>query len=270
MKKLLSYLIKLIIKIKSKDNTLKDRLETKDKVVKLITGKKDARDYVFSSNSVTVIPDKFSIRNLPPVRHQLSIGSCASHAAVAAYEIMMLNKNPRRYLEGSELYHYYNARKHVNHSFPKDAGMTIKDSCKTLKDFNMATEYSCPYDIKKFNDKPSWATYATSGMYKVLRYERVITLEEIKQSILEGIPVVCGIRVYAPYMKLNKSNYIYNSKEGKYYGGHAQTLVSYDNIKKVFTSRNSWGSGFGNKGYCEIPYDFFSKIGFDYWRIILK
>jgi len=42
-------------------------------------------------------------------------------------------------------------------------------------------------------------------------------------------------------------------------GGHALLAVGFDDDKQVFIVRNSWGEEFGDKGYCYIPYEFFSS-----------
>ncbi|HBN08566.1 MAG TPA: hypothetical protein DD435_07915 [Cyanobacteria bacterium UBA8530] len=39
------------------------------------------------------------------------------------------------------------------------------------------------------------------------------------------------------------------------FGGHAVLAVGYDDAKKVLIVRNSWGSGWGDKGYFYMPYD---------------
>jgi C1A family cysteine protease len=37
-------------------------------------------------------------------------------------------------------------------------------------------------------------------------------------------------------------------------GGHAICLVGYDDSKRLFTFRNSWGESRGDKGYGILPY----------------
>ena len=39
-------------------------------------------------------------------------------------------------------------------------------------------------------------------------------------------------------------------------GGHAMTFVAYDDHRKRFLVRNSWGSDWGNKGHMYLPYSF--------------
>ena len=48
-------------------------------------------------------------------------------------------------------------------------------------------------------------------------------------------------------------------------GGHAVCVVGYDNSKQMFLVRNSWGSGWGDKGYFYIAYEYFKSYASDCW-----
>jgi C1A family cysteine protease len=39
-------------------------------------------------------------------------------------------------------------------------------------------------------------------------------------------------------------------------GGHCMAIVGYNDVSKTFRCANSWGIGWGNKGYCDMPYDY--------------
>jgi hypothetical protein len=43
------------------------------------------------------------------------------------------------------------------------------------------------------------------------------------------------------------------------WGGHAMLMVGYDDTKKAFRVKNSWGSGWGDNGYVWMSYDFVTK-----------
>jgi C1A family cysteine protease len=52
-------------------------------------------------------------------------------------------------------------------------------------------------------------------------------------------------------------------------GGHAIACVGYDDFKKVFIIRNSWGTNVGDKGYYYMPYSYLTDPNLcdDFWAI---
>jgi C1A family cysteine protease len=52
-------------------------------------------------------------------------------------------------------------------------------------------------------------------------------------------------------------------------GGHAVLAVGYDDSKRTFLIRNSWGANWGKKGYFTIPYAYLTspKLASDFWTI---
>jgi C1A family cysteine protease len=43
-------------------------------------------------------------------------------------------------------------------------------------------------------------------------------------------------------------------KKEKPQGGHAMNIIGYDDEKQIFICANSWGVGWGDKGFCYMPY----------------
>ena len=52
-------------------------------------------------------------------------------------------------------------------------------------------------------------------------------------------------------------------------GGHAVMAVGYDDSKQQFIIRNSWGTGWGKKGYFRMPYAYLTdpNLADDFWTI---
>lgn len=52
-------------------------------------------------------------------------------------------------------------------------------------------------------------------------------------------------------------------------GGHAVVLVGYDDPKKAFLVRNSWGDAWGMRGYFWMPYAYVlnADLAADFWTI---
>jgi hypothetical protein len=52
-------------------------------------------------------------------------------------------------------------------------------------------------------------------------------------------------------------------------GGHAVLAVGYEDATQRFIVRNSWGKGWGNKGYCTMPYSYLTdpSLARDFWAV---
>ena len=229
----------------------------------LFPSPKDKRDYKPILGSVR-LPREYELPKRVPIRNQGSLGSCASFAVVRAWELTEVNKGNNPY-EGSELFHYYEGRK-LQGVFPQNAGMNMRNACHTFLHFGMASEFFFPYSTTNYNNKPSWLIYAVANQVKPLRYERLDTQTQIKQSLVENIPVIFGAWTDTTFQRLNKNNYVWNPpKQGNY--GHALVIVGYNS--KGFIIDNSYGNAWGNNGQCIIPYAVFTKYSFDKFRFVI-
>ena len=54
-------------------------------------------------------------------------------------------------------------------------------------------------------------------------------------------------------------------------GGHAVMAVGYNDSKQWYIIRNSWGAGWGDKGYFYMPYAYMHNTNLcsDFWTIRL-
>ena len=52
-------------------------------------------------------------------------------------------------------------------------------------------------------------------------------------------------------------------------GGHCVVAVGYDDSQRHFIIRNSWGTGWGQQGYCFMPYEYLMSphLANDFWTI---
>jgi C1A family cysteine protease len=260
---MLKRLLKLLfghIHLKSKRKKVKDKFS----VGFVERDTPDSRDYRCSIVQIGELAESASIKNRPPIRNQETIGSCASHAAIRCYEIQLLNFKPNWYLEQSELFHYYNARKD-NGTFPNDRGMTIREAMMTLVKYGSAMEYAWPYTVSKFNEVPPSYVYSVAHLYHPKQCETVDSIDLIKRSIMDNVAVVCGIEAWTSFWRVNESNMLYKPS-GTYRGGHAVTIVAYDNVGPIFD--NSWGIWNDNKGQFQMTWEDFQKYSFNCWRLI--
>jgi GNAT superfamily N-acetyltransferase len=52
--------------------------------------------------------------------------------------------------------------------------------------------------------------------------------------------------------------------------GHSVTLVGYDDTKKRFVFRNSWGTNWGDAGYGYLPYEYLERYQQEAWVLTLS
>jgi len=50
-------------------------------------------------------------------------------------------------------------------------------------------------------------------------------------------------------------------------GGHAVMAVGYDKESGRFLVRNSWGEGWGMKGYFTMPFEYLETLAADFWTV---
>jgi C1A family cysteine protease len=56
-------------------------------------------------------------------------------------------------------------------------------------------------------------------------------------------------------------------KSERMLGGHAVMAAGYDQPKKRLLVRNSWGRGWGQKGYFSLPFAYLEELADDFWTI---
>lgn len=123
--------------------------------------------------------------------------------------------------------------------FPYESGVSGKD---------MACNASCS-DSKDRSE--TIASYATEAfLFK--------SVAKLKKAITKG-PVVATMMVYEDFIYYTGG--VYEHTTGKQLGGHAVTLMGYDDKEGAFLVRNSWGPSWGEQGYFRIKYEEDSDIG---------
>jgi C1A family cysteine protease len=218
-----------------------------------------------------VLPTATDLRPLcSPVEDQGNLGSCTGNALAGAVEFLE-KKDKVPFTDVSRLFIYYNERV-IEHSVHEDAGAMIRDGIKTLVKRGVCAEAKWPYVVAKFAVKPSKACYTDALEHQVTAYARLQTVDEMRACLAEGYPFVFGFSVYESFesRQVAKTGVVQMpTPKERLLGGHAVLAVGYDDAKKRFLVRNSWGRGWGLKGYFTMPYAYLAdrSLSDDFWTI---
>lgn len=126
--------------------------------------------------------------------------------------------------------------------------------------------------ISNFTKKPSDASYNEAKSHLSKTYERLTTIDQFKNCLASGYPFVYGFTVYESFEsdQVAKTGIVAMPKKSEQVlGGHAVLAVGYDDATKRFTTQNSWGPSWGQKGFFTIPYDYLANrnLSDDFWVI---
>lgn len=141
----------------------------------------------------------------------------------------------------------------------KDNGSSIFTAMKLVVEKGAVPWEVMPYNADNYTSQPNASILETAAKYKAASFLKVRSNEpdEIKAQLNEGRPVVVGLVVYENFNSL-QGKQIYNNAGGKVMGGHAVTIVGYDDSNKTFKFINSWSDKWGDKGYGYIDYKWFT------------
>jgi C1A family cysteine protease len=208
----------------------------------------------------------------PPVYDQGSLGSCTANAIAGAFQFELMKQNLPVF-NPSRLFIYYNERVLEGH-VKEDSGAQIRDGIKSVATQGVCDEALWPYIIAKFAQKPTKALYTKALKNQALQYTRLnnTAINELKTCLASGNPFVFGFTVYQSFEgdKVAQSGVLpMPSSSESVMGGHAVMAAGYDDSKKAFIIRNSWGDAWGQKGYFYMPYDYITStdLADDFWTI---
>ncbi|CAF1374106.1 unnamed protein product [Adineta steineri] len=209
------------------------------------------------------LPNKVDLRPwMTLIEDQSDTNSCTANAMAGIYEYLNYRITGR--LEDvSRLFIYYNSRIIDNEgdSDITDEGATIASTIESVSERGVCLEYLWPYNTKMVNTKPNQMCYAVAPQYSISEALEIdVNLNEMKCCLAQGFPMLVSLNLYKSFDKggehgvvpMPKSTEVGRSSHAR----HCVVVAGYSDHSRAFIVRNSWGSTWGDRGYCYIPYDY--------------
>ena len=254
----------------------------------------DHRDYLYTPSTArgtVALPPRVDLRpGMPPVYDQGRIGSCTANAIAGAWEYTERRQFGRS-VTPSRLGIYFCERA-LRGQAGSDSGAQIRDGFRVIHTTGVWPETAWPYDdtpadpttgvwetdpstgvVPRPAQQPPAADYVIGKSERSTVYERVTRdLQHIRGCLAAGWPVVFGFTVYESFESgevARSGDAPMPSPSEQVLGGHAVTMVGYDDDRGRVLVRNSWGSGWGDGGYFTLPYAYLTTRGLpaDFWTL---
>ena len=230
-----------------------EKIQNKQNLEGYIPSPKDDRDYTISTVGLTVseLPSEYRTEGEVKILSQGSVGSCVAHAIATAMAYRELKAGKSTYNNYSRGFIYGNRR---DTDYSKE-GMITRQALRQVNH-----DGDCLYNTFPWNEKYPLVKdriakgkdiyFNESKNYKIKSYFRCHTDEEIKTAIMTQGAVVLGMPLYKGFGK----NVPLPTINDEMTGGHAMCCVGWN--KDGWIVQNSWGSRWGDNGYCYIPYEY--------------
>lgn len=234
-------------------------------------------------NSFEELPKSIDLSSMmPPVGNQGRQNSCVAWATGYAIKSYLLKNKGQApdydppFAGGKGNFVFSPAFIYNQQNGGEDKGLYYYKTMEFLKSNGAAPWSSMPYSDKDYLTQPSPSSKKEALKYKIKSFSRLNfkNPDEIKRVLAGKNVVMVGMIIDDAFYKL-KGSAIYDENGGQSYGGHAMTIVGYDDNKKsksgkkgAFKLQNSWGTNWGDKGFGWVSYSMLAKVGQETYAII--
>lgn len=196
------------------------------------------------------------------VMNQGNCGSCVAFASVATLEAQVSIVNGAPWLKPS----FSPAALFECGGGGCDSGWQLGSAARALKTTGIPDEACMPYRLGSTGEDESCSMKCADADKRSLKikgsksYGGIFggaSADAIKKALLEG-PMMTSLRVYEDFLQYSSG--VYKHVTGSMVGGHAVSLVGFDDQKRAWLIRNSWGPEWGEGGFAWMSYDDISGI----------
>jgi len=189
--------------------------------------------------------------------NQGQAGSCISWTV--AYELTRLERTRNKWpvtekntFSASYLYNQVNGGVDMGSNFFENLSLAVDKGCSTFQTFPYTLNYRLQPDAKAHEE---------AALYKILEWKRIDqTVESFKSWLAGTYGILCTFKMFDSFDNYQTGFYRPSGREGvardgKRFYGHGCLIVGYDDSRHCFKAINSWGEGWGEKGYFYFSYD---------------
>ena len=209
---------------------------------------------------------------LAPVMNQGNCGSCVAFATVATLEasVSIANKtpwlNPR--FSPQQLFACGGAKceqgwfPSSGANFVKNKGI-VDNSCAPYTMGSDGKDVAC----RQFCNGQADRTYKAADTFSPSGIFTSNSVAKVKEALKKG-PLITSMTVYEDF--LTYTGGIYKSSSSHSVGGHAVSIVGFNDAERYWIVRNSWGEDWGEKGFVRVSWDDKSGVGSSTIGFVIK
>ena len=193
------------------------------------------------TRAVTAVPPTYRYPNLPPVRNQGEYGNCWCFASNTVLDALYLANG--QVIDASEQY----VIDHNGDGFGCNGGNVAFDF---LMETGTAAETDCPYKgcLSRDNAKVS---YRVDAWAYVGDDQSAPSDGAMKAAILANGPLAVGVAANGVWDTYRGGAVVLNNRGVV---NHEVVIYGWDDTKRSWLVRNSWGTTWGNNGDCWVQY----------------
>ena len=205
----------------------------------------------------TVIPDQVDLRDvLWPVEQIRNTTAAASSAAATAleYHLNRINEPPA---DLSTLFIHYNARRLAGNR-DKWSGASMGEAMRAIDTFGVCRELTWPFDVASLDTAPPAEAYAEGKHFARIAFAQPV---DPFQALSLRYPLPFVMKVADRQMtEAGKTGVLPSMtpeelQRVREHPSHAMVMVGYDKPGKRYIARNCWGTGWGQDGHCDVPFE---------------
>ena len=204
-----------------------------------------------------------------PIKDQGEEGSCTGHAFSSAREWIA-----RKYEKSAPVLSpqcLYAEELLASSDFPNDEGAMPRTACQVLTALGCCETALYPYVAGNIT-RPTPEQVQNALKYRTGAYHRIASLVDFLKCVADPTPwpVLVGFTVYESLMseQVAETGVMPTPQVGEQpQGGHEVLCLGYDLPRQLALMQNSWGDGWGQRGYFWMPLAVLSAAETDLWMV---